>query len=60
MTNDKNFTTTITVAQSPEAVFAAINDPRAWWSGEFEGDSRKAGEIECLEFGEIVRVERRT
>ena len=45
MTNDRNFITTITVTQSPEVVFAAFNDPRAWWSGVFEGDSRKVGDV---------------
>ena len=42
MTN-KNFTATISVDQSPEAVFKAINNVRGWWSGEIKGDTDKVG-----------------
>lgn len=40
-----SFTTSFTVDQSPEAAFAAIIDPRAWWSGEFEGGTSKLGDV---------------
>lgn len=41
---DKHFTTTFMVDQSPEVAFAAINDPRAWWSGEHRGSTSKVGD----------------
>lgn len=37
--NSQNYSTTITVDQTPEEVFAAINTVRAWWIGEVEGNT---------------------
>jgi hypothetical protein len=42
--NDQNFTTTITVDQTPEQAFAAINNVRGWWSGDIEGSTHKLGD----------------
>ena len=41
--NDQNFTTAFTVDQTPEEAFAAINNVRGWWVGEFEGNADKLG-----------------
>jgi hypothetical protein len=41
--NNQNYTKTITVVQSPKEVFAAINNPRGWWSGEVKGNTDKLG-----------------
>lgn len=29
----QHYTAAFTVAQSPELVFAAVTNPRAWWGG---------------------------
>ncbi len=37
----QDYTLTLTVDKSPEEVFNAINDIRAWWTEEFKGHSEK-------------------
>jgi hypothetical protein len=38
------FTTAITVDQSPEGVFAALNDVQSWWRGDLEGETTTLGD----------------
>lgn len=39
----QNYSTAFTVDQSPDEVFAAINNTPAWWSGEIDGITDKLG-----------------
>jgi hypothetical protein len=40
---EQSYTTSFRVDRTPEDVYAAITDPRAWWDGEFEGSADALG-----------------
>ena len=52
---DQSFTTTITVNQTPDEAFAAINNVHGWWSEEIEGGTNKLGAEFNYHFKDIHR-----
>jgi hypothetical protein len=53
--SDQNYTTSFTVDQSPEEVFAAVNNVRGWWSEEIEGSTDKLGAEFEFHSGDVHR-----
>jgi hypothetical protein len=45
MSENRNFTTTISVEKNPETAFNAIKNFRGWWSEEIEGNTDQLNEI---------------
>ena len=50
---NQNLTTAITVDQTPEEAFAAINNVRGWWSGDIEGGTDKLGEVFTYRYEDV-------
>lgn len=48
-----SYTTSFTVDHTPAEVFAAINDPRAWWSADIEGVADQQGEDFLFEVPDV-------
>lgn len=42
---NSSYSTSFAVDQSPEEVYAAINNVREWWSGEIEGSTNELGQF---------------
>ncbi|MEL4317610.1 SRPBCC domain-containing protein [Leifsonia sp. YIM 134122] len=51
----QDYTATISVSQTPDAAFAAITDPRAWWSEMITGDTAKVGDVFVFDFPGVHR-----
>lgn len=52
---DRNYTTSFSVEQCPEAVFAAINNARGWWSESIEGRTDQLGSVFNYRFQDLHR-----
>jgi len=51
----QDFTTTILVDQTPQDVFSAIINPRAWWSEEIKGDAATINDVFNYHYEDIHR-----
>jgi len=54
-----DFTTTLTVDQTPEEAFAAITNVRGWWSGQIEGGTDKLGDEFTYRYEDVHRSTQR-
>ena len=52
---EQDYATTITVSQSPEQAFAAINKVRTWWEGQIEGTTDAVGGTFTYQYGDFHR-----
>ena len=50
-----NFSTAITVDQSPQEVFNAVANVRGWWSEEIEGNAAKLNDVFNYHYEDIHR-----
>jgi len=56
---NRNFTVTFSVAQSPAEVFAAINDVRGWWTGDIDGRTDALGAEFTYRYQDLHRTTQR-
>jgi len=49
----QNYTASFTVDESPQAVFAAVNNVRGWWSEEIEVNAGKLGAVFQADFEDV-------
>lgn len=52
---NQSFTATLLVSQTPEEVFAAVTNPRAWWSEEIEGGTAKLNDEFYYHYRDVHR-----
>jgi hypothetical protein len=55
----QNLTHAFAVRNTPDQVFAAINDVRAWWSGEIDGATDKLGAEWTYRYKDMHRSKQR-
>ena len=53
--NNRSYTIALTVNQTPQEAFAAVNNVRGWWSEEIEGSTDKFGAEFKYHFKDIHR-----
>ena len=53
--NNQDFTTTVTVDQTPQEVFSAINNVRGWWSEEIKGSTEKLNDEFTYHYQDVHR-----
>jgi hypothetical protein len=51
--NKQDYTTTILVSQSSEAIFNAINNARGWWSEDIEGGTDQLNDVFFYHYKDI-------